>query len=367
MKRFAMTGMLMLTFALAFGQAPLRADPPAPAPWATRQALSQILTDDRLIDMRIANAYQLASITFGNAQGIDVEEVSPALRAQLDLAEGAGVVISSISAESGVAKAGLQAFDLVLKLDDEVITGTQKFHEVVGNLAGKTVQFGLLRKGRPATLPIELRKLAAYDLAKYPVALDFSLQLDSNQSTPQYRIGVTLSTADDTLRQQLRLADGEGLIVTDVVAESPAAKAGVQKHDVLVKLDGKRLTSVEEVNTQIQELKEREVALILYRAGQEVAVRVAAKLSEDVAHFYLGTVQDRFSPVVWKVLTAQPAPNGVHWTNGIVTQTATPAEAPAGVADQVAALRKQLDALQSSLSTLEASLKPAPAEKPAGK
>lgn len=76
-----------------------------------------------------------------------------------------------------------------------------------------------------------------------------------------YRVGVTLSDADDTLRSQLKLADGEGLIVTDVVPDGPAAAAGIQKHDVLIKLDGKRISTIEKINAQIQELKDRPATL----------------------------------------------------------------------------------------------------------
>jgi S1-C subfamily serine protease len=79
----------------------------------------------------------------------------------------------------------------------------------------------------------------------------------------RYRIGVTLSEADDTLRTQLRLAAGEGLVVTDVVPDSAATAAGIQVNDVLTVLDGKRLTTVEAINAQVQEIKDRLVELRL--------------------------------------------------------------------------------------------------------
>ena len=109
------------------------------------------------------------------------------------------------------------------------------------------------------------------------------LDRDVLVSAERYRIGVTLSEADDTLRQQLRLATGEGLVVTEVVADSSAAQAGLQMNDVLTMLDGKRLTTVEAINEQIQELKDKSVELRLLRGGKETTIQIAARKIQEAA------------------------------------------------------------------------------------
>ena len=50
---------------------------------------------------------------------------------------------------------------------------------------------------------------------------------------------------------------------------------------MLIKLDGKRLTTVEAVNTQIQEIKDRTVTIALYRGGSEISVEVAPRLVNE--------------------------------------------------------------------------------------
>src|SRR5882762_7571199 len=49
-------------------------------------------------------------------------------------------------------------------------------------------------------------------------------------------LGVYTEEASEALGSQLGLKSGEGLLVTYVAADSPAAKAGLQKNDVLVEL-----------------------------------------------------------------------------------------------------------------------------------
>jgi hypothetical protein len=52
------------------------------------------------------------------------------------------------------------------------------------------------------------------------------------------RLGVSVETVSPPLAEQLNLSAGVGLLVTEVVAGSPAAKVGVRVNDVLVKIDG---------------------------------------------------------------------------------------------------------------------------------
>src|SRR5262245_15694012 len=49
-------------------------------------------------------------------------------------------------------------------------------------------------------------------------------------------IGAEVTPADPTLRSQLGLGDGQGLVVSWIHQGSPAAQAGLESHDVLVQL-----------------------------------------------------------------------------------------------------------------------------------
>src|SRR4029078_13353812 len=46
---------------------------------------------------------------------------------------------------------------------------------------------------------------------------------------------------DNALRAQLELPDNQGLVVANVVPNSPAAKAGLKQHDILLKGNSKEL------------------------------------------------------------------------------------------------------------------------------
>jgi beta-lactamase regulating signal transducer with metallopeptidase domain len=60
---------------------------------------------------------------------------------------------------------------------------------------------------------------------------------------PEGRLGISVSPPGATLAAQLDLPKGQGLAIDDVRSESAAAKAGMKRHDILLELDGKPVSS----------------------------------------------------------------------------------------------------------------------------
>ena len=80
-------------------------------------------------------------------------------------------------------------------------------------------------------------------------------------------LGVGLAEPDEALIAQLGLKDGVGLLVTHVAKESPAEKAGLQKNDVLLEMDGQTLVVPEQLQKLVQARKEGEKASVKFLRG----------------------------------------------------------------------------------------------------
>ncbi|HLJ12268.1 MAG TPA: PDZ domain-containing protein [Planctomycetaceae bacterium] len=339
-------------------------------------------------------ALNFATLTYGNLLGIEVADVDAALRTQLDVAAGIGVVVTSVSEQSEAAKSGLALHDIVLKIGDQSISGPKPFHDLLANEQGKSVVFHVLRKGKPVTATVAVPKKPVYEISNqivtFPAESNHSGQsirwllgrqplYALSRAEPHYRVGLNLAEADDALRSQLRLAAGEGLVVTEVVADSPAAKAGIQRNDVLIKLDGKRLTTVDAANAQIQEIKDRTVSVAFFRAGQEMSRDVAPRLTNESSGQY--ELWNRFAgSVVWDRDAGSALGLSLLKSNqdGTFTDVAKDASllysadsvaarlSPhVSLAEQIAGLKKQLADLQKSIEQLEAVVQTAAPEKPA--
>ncbi|HEY5914298.1 MAG TPA: PDZ domain-containing protein [Verrucomicrobiae bacterium] len=86
-------------------------------------------------------------------------------------------------------------------------------------------------------------------------------------------LGIATEETSEALASQLGLNEGEGLLVTYIAHESPAAKAGLQKNDVLVELDGQLLVHPAQLKKLIQKHKDGDsVEITFYRAGKKETV-----------------------------------------------------------------------------------------------
>ncbi|HUG89435.1 MAG TPA: PDZ domain-containing protein [Planctomycetaceae bacterium] len=108
--------------------------------------------------------------------------------------------------------------------------------------------------------------------------------LDTNQpqaavrvALPSRWVGLHGQPADETLRKQLGLPEGQGLVVRTVVDDSPAAKAGIEPHDILLSANDTPLGQVEHLLKVVGETGEgqRELKFKLLRGGKEQTVSVA--------------------------------------------------------------------------------------------
>ncbi len=97
-------------------------------------------------------------------------------------------------------------------------------------------------------------------------------------------LGVETSPVSPTLTAQLNLPKGAGLVVQNIVPDSPAATA-LKPHDILLKLDDQLLIEPRQFSVLVRNHKEGdEVTLTLVRAGKETTAKVKLVL-HDVPKF----------------------------------------------------------------------------------
>lgn len=89
------------------------------------------------------------------------------------------------------------------------------------------------------------------------------------------------SPVPPALGAQLGLAEGFGLVVDDVLPDSPATTAGLQRYDVLKQLNDQQLLDSNQLATLVRSQgKDTSVTLTVLRKGQEqkLAVKIGEKL-----------------------------------------------------------------------------------------
>lgn len=89
-------------------------------------------------------------------------------------------------------------------------------------------------------------------------------------------LGVTTSPASPTLREQLGIPKGMGLVVDFVAKDSPAENAGLKVHDVMQKLDDQLLVNAEQLAVLVRAKKPGDaITLTVIRAGKPTEIKAA--------------------------------------------------------------------------------------------
>ncbi len=198
--------------------------------------------------------------------GATLQPVSEALRAQLDVPAGQGLLVASLRADGPGALAGLKQNDILLSLADKPLAAAADLTKHLKAAGDAAVQLKMLRAGKPVSLPVR----PIYHVTLGPVA----------EKKTEYFIGVSMDPVDEALRNQLGLAANQGVVITDVVASSPAEKAGVKKHDIVLEMGDKAIEGTEALAQQVQASKEKPTTLKLLRGGKTLTIPIAAAVRQ---------------------------------------------------------------------------------------
>lgn len=89
------------------------------------------------------------------------------------------------------------------------------------------------------------------------------------------RLGVHVETPSDVLVDQLDLPQNQGLVVNEIKADSPASKAGLKNHDILLEVNGKAVPSnAVEFAKQVGEIKANTpVDVVVLRKGKKETLK----------------------------------------------------------------------------------------------
>jgi hypothetical protein len=104
--------------------------------------------------------------------------------------------------------------------------------------------------------------------------------------TGKFWIGVECRESQPELRAQLGLDDGQGLVVVHVAEDSPAAKAGIKQHDVVVSAGDAKLGRPQDLVKAVEATDGKEITLKIYRSGKEKTIQIApGERPKDVIQF----------------------------------------------------------------------------------
>ncbi|MFN3469354.1 MAG: Do family serine endopeptidase [Novosphingobium sp.] len=214
--------------------------------------------------------------------GVRIQALSDDLAASLGLPKKRGEFIQAVEPGQAAAKAGIQAGDVVVKVDGKDVTPDQTLSFIVANIApGKRIPVELLRNGQRITVQAVVGKRPSEEeLAQQSFDPDAQQDDDSFGAPKQQQgpgvlensLGVVAIPLTPQIARQLGVSeDTKGVVISAVSASSDAAAKGLQRGDIVLSANYTSVTTVAEFERIVRAAKAegREAVLLrIQRRGQ---------------------------------------------------------------------------------------------------
>ena len=157
-----------------------------------------------------------------------------------------GAFVSQVMPNSSAAKAGIKAGDVITSLNGKPISSFAALRAEVGSMPiGSKVTLGLLREGKPVNVSLELQQSSQN-------------QVDSS----------TIFSGIEGAEMSNKGAD-KGVVVNNVKANSPAARIGLKKGDVIMGANQQPVKNIAELR-KILDSKPSVLALNIQRGDTSI-------------------------------------------------------------------------------------------------
>lgn len=247
----------------------------------------------------------------GSFLGVQTVDVTNENYSRFGLSEVRGVAVDKVVKNSPAEKAGLQNGDVIIRFDGESVTSVRKLTRLIGEVApDHKINITVLRNASERDIEITLAKREMnfdaggfygrgnIELLENMPTLPRTPRVPISPPTPyppmgndgnvsiwgtgaSRQIGVTVTRLSNQLADYFGVAEGKGLLINEVRADSPAAKAGLKAGDVIVEIDGKKIEKNIDLIKAVNEKKDGPVAIIVIREKKRQTFLLEPQKSDE--------------------------------------------------------------------------------------
>jgi len=237
--------------------------------------------------------------------GVYTQTLTAELREGLNYS-GTGALVSRVVEDSPAAKAGVQKGDVIVGLNTTTIESSSDLTDAVGKLkVGQSVSVRIVRDGTRRSLNAKLAVRPADDLEwtdapeasgkHYHYDSDGDFDFNFNDMMPgmfsgRGRLGVRVQDLNTDLGSYFGITDGKGVLITDVLKDTPAEKAGLKAGDVITKVGDKK---VEDSDDLVSALRDADSKVTLTVMRQKASRTIQSELRDPMVRVRRGPMSYR--------------------------------------------------------------------------
>lgn len=211
------------------------------------------------VAMEVANQLRASGKVTRGRIGVSIQAITRDLAESFGLSGTNGALISNVEKDGPADRAGIQASDVILKFDGKVVNSSLDLPRIVAaTRPGSKVVVQLWRKGKLKDVHVVVGEMPGDAVAQRGSKRGGN----ADSGVTVERLGLTLNEL--TAEQKKELQVEGGLLVED--ARAAAARAGLQRGDVILSINNEEVDSLEKFNGVLKQIpKGRNIALLVRR------------------------------------------------------------------------------------------------------
>ncbi len=187
--------------------------------------------------------------------GVAIQKITPDLAESLGT-DARGALVANVQPDSPAAKADVKAGDVIVRWDGTAVADSAALPKLVAATPiGKTVALDILRDGKEQTVEVTVAKLDDPEAVAEATPARGAWGLAVREPTPEER-------------ERRELAKGEGVLVTEVAPDSPAAEAGISAGDIVLRANRAAVGSPKALKDAVAKVEKGKPLLLLVRPAE---------------------------------------------------------------------------------------------------
>jgi serine protease Do len=215
--------------------------------------------------MRVADQLRTAGRVIRGKIGVQIAAVTKEVAESIGLGKPVGAMVQSVESGGPAEKAGIEAGDIIVKVDGRMIDRSGELPRIIGGTKpGTKSTLQVFRRGNYRDLAVTVAEFEPERPRRIAEANNGGSAREPARTTTS--IGLTVSDLTDAQRRDLKVRGG---VMVDAV-DGAAARAGLREGDVILSLDNTEITNAKQFSTLLSRVESARAISMLVRRGDWV-------------------------------------------------------------------------------------------------
>ena len=193
--------------------------------------------------------------------GVQIDQVTKDVAESIGLGKPIGALVRGVESGSPADKAGVEAGDIITKVEGKSIEKHSDLPRLVGGIKpGTKIAVTVFRRGSTRELTVTVAELEPEKTAQKPPEREEKTKLSSADQV----LGLAVSELSDTQKKELKIKGG---VKVDTATDA-AARAGVREGDVIVAIANVEVGNLKEFESAVAKVDRNKPVNVLFRRGE---------------------------------------------------------------------------------------------------